>query len=157
MWNKGISPEDEPATERATELLNRLNAILLDESRKAAPHSCLLHIASGQIYIVVTKIALQSQWQDVISSSAQLFHLLINSEAEGLLESRLFARSLLDLVRYTVIGPQTIVDEKTESDLIELLFEIATKIRLDPDILPAWFHPERDRSQARHLQGEARR
>ena len=106
---------------------------------------------------MVTKIALQSQWQDVISSSAQLFHLLINSEAEGLLDNRLFARSLLDLVRYTVIGPQTIVDDKTESELIELLFEIATKIRLDPDILPAWFHPERDRSQARHLQGESRR
>ena len=157
MWNKGIGPEDEDAAARATELLNRLNGILLDESRKAAPHSCLLHIASGQIYIVVTKIALQSGWQDVISSSAQLFHLLINSEAEGLLDNKLFSRSLLDLVRYTVIGPQHPVDEQTESDLIELLFEIATKIRLDPDILPAWFHPERDRSQARNLQGETRR
>ncbi len=157
MWNKGIGPEDDAAAERATELLNRLNGILLDESRKAAPHTCLRHIASGQIYVVVTKIALQAQWQNVISSSAQLFHLLINSEAEGLLDNKLFSRSLLDLVRYTILGPQVIVDEKTESDLVELLFEIATKIRLDPDILPAWFHPERDRSQARHLHGETRR
>jgi Retinoic acid induced 16-like protein/Family of unknown function (DUF5917) len=106
---------------------------------------------------VVTKIALQSQWQDVISASAQLFHLLINSEAEGLLDNKLFSRSLLDLVRYTVIGPVRLVDDKVESDLIELLFEIATKIRLDPDILSAWFHPDRERSQARALQGETRR
>jgi hypothetical protein len=137
--------------------LNRLNGILLDESRKAAPHSCLLHIASSQIYIVVAKIALQSQWQDVISASAQLFHLLINGEAEGLLDNKLFSRALLDLVRYTVIGPRRLVNEDVESNLIELLFEIATKIRLDPNILPAWFHPERDRSQARNLQGETRR
>jgi Retinoic acid induced 16-like protein/Family of unknown function (DUF5917) len=76
---------------------------------------------------------------------------------DGLLDNKLFSRSLLDLVRYTVIGPRAIVDEDTEASLIELLFSICTKIRLDPDILPAWFHPERDRSQARSLQGETRR
>ena len=64
---------------------------------------------------------------------------------------------MLDLVRYTVLGPRDIVDESTKASLIELLFSICTKIRLDSDILPAWFHPERDRSQARALQGESRR
>jgi hypothetical protein len=85
----------------------------------------------------------------VISNTAQFFHILINGEGEGLLDNKLFSRSLLDLVKYSLTGPRILVDEDIENDLIELLFEIATKIRLDPDILPAWFHPERDRSRPR--------
>jgi hypothetical protein len=83
----------------------------------------------------------------VISNTAQFFHILINGEGEGLLDNKLFSRSLLDLVKYSLTGPRILVDEDVENDLIELLFEIATKIRLEPDILPAWFHPERDRSR----------
>ena len=112
---------------------------------------------TSQIYIVIVKVAFESQTQGVIQATAQTFHLLINGEVEGLLDNKLFSRSLLDLVRYTVLRPQIIVDENTESSLIELLFEIATKIRLDPDILPAWFYPERDKSQARGAGGETRR
>ena len=88
---------------------------------------------TSQIYIVIVKVALESQAQGVIHATAQTFHLLINGEVEGLLDNKLFSRSLLDLVRYTVLRPQIVVDDITESSLIELLFEIATKIRLDPD------------------------
>lgn len=35
------------------------------------------------------------------------------------------------------------VDEQGETALVELLFEVCTKIRLNPEILPAWFYPER--------------
>ena len=112
---------------------------------------------TSQIYIVIVKVAVESQVQSVIHATAQTFHLLINGEVEGLLDNKLFSRSLLDLVRYTVLRPQFVVDDITESSLIELLFEIATKIRLDPDILPAWFYPERDKSQARGAGGETRR
>lgn len=122
---------------------------MTDESRKAAPHSCLLHITTNQTYIIIVKLALESQHPDVISHTAQFFHILINGEGEGLLDNKLFSRSLLDLVKYSLTGPTILVDEDIENDLIELLFEIATKIRLDPDILPAWFHPERDRSRPR--------
>ena len=130
--------------------------MLTDESRKAAPHSCLQHISINQTYLIVVKLALESQNPDVIDHTAAFFHILINGEVEGLLDNKLFSRCLLDLVRYTVTGPQVRVDQDTESELIELLFEIATKIRLDPDILPAWFHPERDRSQPRAV-AEVRR
>ena len=52
----------------------------------------------------------------------------------------------MDLVRKstTIAGTQ---DE--EATLIELLFEIATKIKLEPEILPKWFYPERDQSRPR--------
>jgi hypothetical protein len=80
---------------------------------------------------------------------------LINSEAEGVLDSKIFARSLVELVRRALAqGPrssadaaQTTLSEQDECHLIELLFSVTTKIRLDPDILPAWFYPERDQPQ----------
>ncbi|ETN43012.1 uncharacterized protein HMPREF1541_02170 [Cyphellophora europaea CBS 101466] len=150
LWQRGsVGPEDDAAASRAVELLTRLNNLLTDESRKAAPHSCLLHIITNQTYIIIVKLALESQNPDVINHTAQFFHILINGEGEGLLDNKLFSRSLLDLVKSTVTGSQIYVDVETENDLIELLFEIATKIRLDPDILSAWFHPERDRSRPR--------
>lgn len=94
---------------------------------------------------------------EIIGLSAQLFHVLINGEAEGLLDSKLFTRSLLDLVCYATIGGQVIVEERLQTDLVELLFEIATKIRSDPDILPAWFFPEREKTRGRSSADESRR
>lgn len=151
-----MGKEDDAASRRAVELLTRLNSLLAEESRKAAPHSCLQHITTNQSYIIIVKLALESQHSQVIDHTAQFFHVLINGETEGLLDNKLFSRSLLDLVRYTVTGPNIVVDEETETDLIELLFEVSTKIRLEPDILPAWFHPERDRSRQR-LVSDARK
>lgn len=94
---------------------------------------------------------------EIIGLSAQLFHVLINGEAEGLLETKLFTRALLDLVCYATIGGQVIVEERLQTDLVELLFEIATKIRSDPDILPAWFFPERETARGRNRADESRR
>ena len=144
-WRSGnVEREDEAALNYTLKLLQRLEAILHDESRRAAPHSCLRYVTSNQAYIIVTKLAVSSTNADIISTAAQLFHVLINSEAEGLLDSKLFTRALLDLVCYATIGGKVIVEERLQTDLVELLFEIATKIRLDPDILPAWFYPERE-------------
>ncbi|RMZ78428.1 hypothetical protein DV738_g3856, partial [Chaetothyriales sp. CBS 135597] len=158
LWQKSnIGPEDEATTARIAELLDRLNRLLVEESRKALPHSCLSHIATSQIYIIVAKLALQLQDNHVIQVSSQLFHSLINGDAEGLLDNKLFSRSLIDLVRYTVLAARAIVDDATKSSLIELLFFVCSKIRLDPSILPAWFYPERERSQARALEGGGRR
>jgi len=130
---------------------------LHDESRRAAPHSCLRYVASSQTYIIITKLAVSSRDVEIIGLSAQLFHVLINGEAEGLLDSKLFTRSLLDLVCYATIGGQVIVEERLQTDLVELLFEIATKIRSDPDILPAWFFPEREKTRGRNSADESRR
>ena len=111
-------------------------------------------MASGQVYIVITKLALSSRDVEIISTTAQLFHVLNNGEAEGLLDSKLFARSLLDLVHY---GSRYAAAERLETELVELLFEIAMKIRADPDILPAWFYPERETAPGRALFEESRR
>ena len=92
------------------------------------------------------KLALSAQLADVTQAASQFFHALIHSEAEDVLDSKIFARSLVDLVKKSTTTAGTPEEEAT---LVELLFEIATKIKLDSDILPAWFYPERDRSRSR--------
>ena len=67
----------------------------------------------------------------------------------SLLNYRNRQRSLIDLVRQTTrrkaqLPSETTLTEDDEGGLIELLFGIASKIRLDPAILSAWFYPERD-------------
>ncbi len=121
--------------------MQRLNNLLDEESKKTAPYSCLLYAASTQIYIIITKLALSSQASGIINESARFFHILIDGEVEGVLDSKLFARSLIDLVKRTIGTKIITLSEHEEGDLVELLFGITTKIRLDPEILPAWFYP----------------
>lgn len=102
-------------------------------------------------------MALSSTSRDLISTASQFFHFLINGEVESVLDSKIFARSLIDLVRRCIAPATKVVNEQEESALIELLFEICTKIRLDPGILPAWFYPERTPSQQSVSILEARR
>jgi Retinoic acid induced 16-like protein/Family of unknown function (DUF5917) len=104
---------------------------------------------------VVAKLS--SQDADIVRAAAQFFHILIHGDAEGVLDSKIFARSLTDLVRKYISNRTIPLDERIEEDLVERLFEVSTKIKLDPDILPAWFYPERDRSRTRDAVGEARK
>ena len=67
---------------------------------------------------------------------------------EGVLDSKIFARSLVDFVRKSAASDKVQTEELHASSLVELLFRVATKIRLDVDILPAWFYPERDPSRS---------
>lgn len=95
------------------------------------------------MYVVVAKLAISSTSPDVVTSTIQFFHYLINGEVDDTLDSKIFARSLVDFVHTCTTSATTAVDKAGESALIELLFETATKIRLDPGILTAWFYPER--------------
>ncbi|KKZ68124.1 hypothetical protein EMCG_06181 [[Emmonsia] crescens] len=117
--------------------LERLNSVLNDESRGPAPHPCHAFAATSQVYVTATKLALSSCDPGVISSAAVLFNTLIDAEVDGIVDNRIFARALVDLVcRAGSAG------EEGEGRLVELLFGVANNIRLRPDILPAWFFPK---------------
>jgi hypothetical protein len=116
-----------------------LNSVLSDESRGPAPHPCLAYAASSQIFVTVTKLVLSSYDEAMLRSATVLFNTLIDSEVDGVVDNRLFARALVDLVRRA--------DKKSadiEGRLVELLFGVANNIRLQPNILPAWFAPRTD-------------
>ncbi|EAW14301.1 uncharacterized protein ACLA_073360 [Aspergillus clavatus NRRL 1] len=127
------------ATTYARTCVEQLNSVLSDESRGPAPHPCLAYAASSQIFVTVTKLALSSHDDGMVRCSAIFFNTLIDSEVDGVVDNRLFARALVDLVRRA--DKHT---EEVEGRLVELLFGVANNIRLQPAILPAWFAPRSD-------------
>ncbi|KAH7065788.1 Retinoic acid induced 16-like protein-domain-containing protein [Paraphoma chrysanthemicola] len=116
-----------------------LTAILNDESRSPAPHMCLQFAAAQQIYTAVSKIAATSHDEGMVRDAVAFYNALIDSEEEDFLENDVFAVSLMNFVNRTVGSGGTGVGEDIEADIVELLFGIAAKIRLQPEILPVWF------------------
>lgn len=86
--------------------------------------------------MTVTKLALSSYDDETLRSAAVFFNTLIDAEVDGVVDNRLFARALVDLVRRA--DKHT---EEVEGRLVELLFGVANNIRLQPTILQAWFMP----------------
>lgn len=86
--------------------------------------------------MTVTKLALSYYDDNVLRSATVFFNTLIDAEVDGVVDNRLFARALVDLVRRADKASGEI-----EGRLVELLFGIANNIRLQPTILPAWFVP----------------
>ncbi|KAE8312535.1 Retinoic acid induced 16-like protein-domain-containing protein [Aspergillus transmontanensis] len=146
IWRSTNSPSgDQSATTHARNCIDRLNSVLSDESRGPAPHPCLAYAASSQIFVTVTKLALSSYDDGMLRSATVFFNTLIDSEVDGVVDNRLFARALVDLVRRADKH-----SEDVEGRLVELLFGVANNIRLQPDILPAWFalrSEDQDREQ----------
>ncbi|KAL4791536.1 Retinoic acid induced 16-like protein-domain-containing protein [Aspergillus venezuelensis] len=140
IWRSSNSASAEQAAiVHARNCIERLNSVLSDESRGPAPHPCLAYAASSQIFVTVTKLALSSYDESMLRSATVLFNTLIDSEVDGVVDNRLFARALVDLVRRADKQSQDI-----EGRLVELLFGVANNIRLQPNILPAWFAPRVD-------------
>lgn len=111
--------------------------MLEDESRLPAPHLCLSFAAAQQIYTAVSKIAATSHDEGMVRDAVQFYNALIDSEEEDFLENDVFAVSLMNFISRSI---STIsIGEDIEADIVELLFGIAAKIRLQPEILPVWF------------------
>ncbi|KAI9035904.1 uncharacterized protein KD926_002620 [Aspergillus affinis] len=140
IWRSTNTPTgDQSATTHARSSVDRLISVLSDESRGPAPHPCLAYASSSQIFVTVTKLALSSYDDAMLRSATVFFNTLIDSEVDGVVDNRLFARALVDLVRRADKS-----SEDVEGRLVELLFGVANNIRLQPDILPAWFAPRAD-------------
>ncbi|GKZ32235.1 hypothetical protein AbraIFM66950_001461 [Aspergillus brasiliensis] len=146
IWrSNNSSTGEQSATVHARNCIDRLISVLSDESRGPAPHPCLAYASSSQIFVTVTKLALSSYDDGMLRSATVFFNTLIDSEVDGIVDNRLFARALVDLVRRADKH-----SEDVEGRLVELLFGVANNIRLQPNILPAWFAPrsdEQDREQ----------
>ncbi|ERT00586.1 hypothetical protein HMPREF1624_01812 [Sporothrix schenckii ATCC 58251] len=119
--------------------IQELTDILIDESRRPLPHTCLGFASEKQIYVPIGKIAATSYNLNIIKEAVYFFGTLIESEDDAFVESETFASNLTNLfVRIT--GANSIrLDVETETKVVELAFNITTKFRLRPEILPAWF------------------
>jgi hypothetical protein len=75
----------------------------------------------------------------MVRDAVAVYNALIDSEEEDFLENDVFAASLMNFVGRTVGSGSMGIGEDIEADIVELLFGIAAKIRLQPEILPVWF------------------
>ncbi|KAF2400811.1 hypothetical protein EJ06DRAFT_529910 [Trichodelitschia bisporula] len=140
---------DSAAAEAIRAHFQRLTTILHDESRSPAPHPCLSYAASAQIYILVSRIGSVAQHEGVIHEAVAVFGALIDSEEEEFLAHERFAHALMTFVDRTSGSANLNVGEDTEGEIVELLFGIAAKIRLQPELLKVWFNKRADTAQAR--------
>ncbi|KAI1438336.1 Retinoic acid induced 16-like protein-domain-containing protein [Xylaria sp. CBS 124048] len=130
---------DVDAAENLEIRLQELTNILADESRRPLPHPCISHAATKQIYIPIAKIATTSYNEWIIKEAVSFFATLIESEEESFVENDSFSASLTNLL-VRITGANSIrLGLDTEVKVVELAFNITTKIRLEPEILPAWF------------------
>lgn len=125
--------------EQLTIALYRLNQLMRDETRAPVPHPCLQFAASNQIYAVIGRAATVSGYEPVIQAAIAIFVTLIDSEEDDFLASGHFARSLMRLVTRVLESQHVLIGMDTETSILEMLFTIAAKIRLQPDILQVWF------------------
>ncbi|KAG9236992.1 Retinoic acid induced 16-like protein-domain-containing protein [Amylocarpus encephaloides] len=130
---------DNEAADEIRGNIQDLMTILSDESRRPLPHPCIVFASSKQIYIPIGKIATTSYNEGIIREGVALFATLIDSEEENFVENDAFSKSLMNLL-VRITGANSIrLSSETESEVVELSFNITTKIRLEPEVLPAWF------------------
>lgn len=124
--------------------LQELTNILSDETRRPLPHPCIQYAAKKQIYVPIGKIATTSYNEWIIKEAVHLFATLVETDEEAFVETPSFSASLTNLlVRITGVNSVRLGSD-TEAKVVELAFNITTKIRLDRDILPAWFKTQRN-------------
>lgn len=146
-----VTAADGQALKQLRISLQQIAALLREESRTPAPHLCLNFAASAQIYSVIARAASTSQNEAVIREAITVFSILVDSEEEDFMASTVFARSL---IRFTLrVTATASIGDDSETDLIEVLFGVAAKLRVQPVILPVWFRatsrPQQDESVER--------
>ncbi|KAI0123482.1 Retinoic acid induced 16-like protein-domain-containing protein [Xylariales sp. AK1849] len=149
IWrNSSNLARDVDAAENVEIRLQELTNILADESRRPLPHPCIAFSAAKQVYVPVAKIATSSYNEWIIKEAVTFFATLIESEEEAFVENDAFSASLTNLL-VRITGANSIrLGADTEVRVVELAFNITTKIRLDPNILPAWFKSHQHSSRA---------
>lgn len=113
--------------------------MLREESRAPEPHPCLAFSADRQLYGVVARAASATRDERVVRETVAVFSALVDSDGDEFVTSVPFARTVMRFVGRALDSNSNLVQNDTEGEIIELLFAIAAKIRLEPDILPVWF------------------
>ncbi|KAI9762233.1 MAG: hypothetical protein M4579_000556 [Chaenotheca gracillima] len=152
-WRNGTATNDSATLDTIRSLLARLTSTLRDESHSPPPHPCLSFATTSNLHAIIGHIGSRSRHDGVIREVINAFSTLIDCEDE-FLQDEGFAASLVDFVRRVgggsggggngAGGPLVVIGDEAEGDVIELMFGVAAKIRLQPEILPVWFTARED-------------
>ncbi|TDZ29980.1 UPF0518 protein [Colletotrichum spinosum] len=155
IWRSSSNLANDVDAAEALELrLQELTNILNDESRRPLPHPCIQYAAKKQVYVPIGKIATTSYNEWIIKEAVLFFATLLETEEEAFVENTNFSASLTNLlVRITGVNSVRLGSD-TEAKVVELAFNITTKIKLNRDVLRAWFKSHHDGApKDRHQDG----
>ncbi|KAL8763342.1 MAG: hypothetical protein Q9184_000813 [Pyrenodesmia sp. 2 TL-2023] len=117
----------------------------------AAPHLCMQKVATSQAYIVVTLVGSSNPNIDSFREAVRFLNLLIDSGEVDFIEDGAFADRLISFIR--VASSSSHISSRmtpdSESEMVELLFAIAAKLRQRASIPAAWFRPSFDTKSKR--------
>ncbi|KAL8818741.1 MAG: hypothetical protein Q9223_002689 [Gallowayella weberi] len=149
-WQKGGRKHSDPAFGATiAPYLQNINRILRDEIHTPAPHLCIQNVATAQVYVLIYSIGSAIRDDLATKEALRFFGLLVDSEDEDFIDDASFADQLVSLVRAasnTSLSPPS----DTETEIVELLFSVAAKLRQQAEFPLAWFRPDIDteRSQS---------
>ena len=103
------------------------------------PHLCARHVSTFQIYLTLSDVVSRYNNEALLRTTLNIFKVLIDCEEVDFLEERTFADALLHFIGTVSPAGPLIVSVDTEGKVAEVLFAIASKIRLQPSLLSAWF------------------
>ncbi|KAI9815441.1 MAG: hypothetical protein M1827_002575 [Pycnora praestabilis] len=141
-WRNAPSQSANPSTtaiENLRLIIQQLTSLLHEESRFPPPHPCIQYFASLKIYVAISKIATNEHDEGLIRDAISVFTTVLDSEDEEFTEGEDFAKALISFAEKAAGTGITTIGSDTEGDLMQLLFGITAKIRLQPEILPVWF------------------
>ena len=140
LCNQKRSLEGEgPLLDQLHVCIDRIATLIREESRSSGEHLVIEYAAANRVYAVAARAASVSQYEPVIKAAVAVFAALVDSEEEDLLSNTPFVNRLMGLVRRVIESGHILITVDTETSILELLFTISAKIRLEPQILSFWF------------------
>ena len=119
--------------------MESIKKTLQEEVQTPAPHLCARHVFNFKVYTTLAQVASGYYNEDIIYESLDTFKILIESEEVEFLAEKGFADALIAFIsKISTTGP-LMVSVDTEGRILEVLFGVAAKLRLQPKLLPAWF------------------
>ena len=115
--------------------------MLQDEAQTPTPHLCARHMSTFQLYSSLAQMASTYYNEPLIHETLDIFKTLVDSEELDFLEDNTFADALIAYIsKISTTGP-LMVSVDTEAKIVEVLFGVSAKLRLQPKFLSSWFRP----------------
>lgn len=138
--------------------LRRLSELLADDQRGPTPHLCVSFAATSRLLVTVARVSAGFSNDGITREALEICSLLIDSEEEAFLEDRGFADALPAFIEGIQQSLRHLADPvEMESSMVEVLFNIASKLRLEPHVLRIWFRPEKPEEDDEELSDSERR
>ncbi|KAI4110474.1 MAG: hypothetical protein LQ339_001339 [Xanthoria mediterranea] len=123
--------------------LQSINNILRDEIHTPAPHLCIQNVATAQLYVLLSSVGVTVCNEQATKEILRFFGLLVDTEDEDFINDTSFADRLIVFVQ-AVSSVVTTRGFYVETEIAELLFATAAKLRQQSEVPPAWFRPSVD-------------